>query len=163
LSDYCDEEDIVFFINGDDWLESDDTLSFINQYFNERDCQFLMGQFRFSDGRHGKSMPIPGKNELDTEDFYPIAFAFTGESFQQLNAGGANVSLFKDAESNWLPGNLALDALAKGMIRQLDDSKAQFTDQVLVVYNIERFSDLIYPGTEEWLSKPSSASAAGSV
>lgn len=163
LSSYCDADDLVFFINGDDWLESFDTLSFINQYFNERDCQFLMGQFRFSDGRHGKSMPLPGKNELDNERFYPIAFAFTGKSFQLLNWSGANVSLFKDAENNWLPGNLAIDPLAKALIRQLDDSGAQFTDQVLVVYNIDRFSDLIYPGTEEWLRRPPSASAVGSV
>lgn len=157
LSDHCDKEDLIFFINGDDWLESDDTLSFLNQYFNERDCRFLMGQFRFSDGRYGKSMPFPGKNELDTEHFYPIAFAFTGESFRQLAAGGSNVSLFKDMENNWLPGNAALDALARALIRQLDDSKSQFTDQVLVVYNIERFSDLIYPGTEEWLRHPTTS------
>src|SRR5215213_8678639 len=64
LGDYCEKDDLIFFINGDDWLESDDTISFINQYFNERDCQFLMGQFRFSDGRYGKSMPLSDKNEL---------------------------------------------------------------------------------------------------
>jgi glycosyltransferase involved in cell wall biosynthesis len=159
LSDYCDEDDLVFFIDGDDWLESDDTLSFINRYFNERDCEFLMGQFRFSDGRYGKSMPLAGKKDLAAEPFYPIAFAFTGGSFRQLTAGGSDISIFKDAETGWLTGNLALDALARALVRQLDASKAQFTDQVMVVYNIERFSDLIYPGTEEWLRQPAAAAA----
>ncbi|MCB0706622.1 MAG: glycosyltransferase [Saprospiraceae bacterium] len=150
LKGYCQKDDLVLFINGDDWLEADDTLGLINQYFNERDCQFLLGQFRFSDGRYGKTMPFLDVEALDTTLFYPLTFAFSGELLLEAKLDDT----LQNEPGKWLAGNAAIDALAKSLIKQAGADKAHFNDQVLMVYNLNRFSDLIYPGTEKWLQKP---------
>ncbi len=59
LTEHCSPDDIVVFLDGDDWLACDHALSRINELYERYGCWVLYGQYRFSStGRYGSSMPF---------------------------------------------------------------------------------------------------------
>ena len=56
--EYCEPDDIVVHVDGDDWLACDDALSYINEFYNEHDCWVMYGQFRYASGHYGISKPF---------------------------------------------------------------------------------------------------------
>lgn len=70
----CEADDIVVFIDGDDWLPNKKVLSYINDFYVSNDCWIMYGQSSWTDGRRG------------------FASAYSEEEFKNLRTGPFKVS-----------------------------------------------------------------------
>ncbi|HEX3249364.1 MAG TPA: glycosyltransferase, partial [Pyrinomonadaceae bacterium] len=79
VATHCDEDDVVFLLNGHDWLASEDALADLQQRFADPGCLVTYGQFQYADGTLGVACAISNVNsdDLFIDDWrctYPLAF-----------------------------------------------------------------------------------------
>lgn len=153
LTEYVEDDELCFIIRGDDWLENNQVLTNINQHFQHHDCDLLYGQFRFSDGRLGYSLPLASINDLKTESLLPIASIFKYTTYLKLLEQFAKVQFMKDMQGSWLENGKAHHALIINLIRAIGMEKTHFSDSVMLNYNIDRLSDSVFYGMEKWTRK----------
>lgn len=121
LSAHVEEQDICLVLDGHNWLASNDTIAFINKYFNEYDCDVLYGQYRLSSGQLGNSFPLSGNSFPLTivEIVKNSLISFRGNTF--LN----------------LPENdIRVEGLVQSMLKSTGIHKTHFNDEVLSVCNL---------------------------
>ncbi|GIV44031.1 MAG: hypothetical protein KatS3mg035_1154 [Bacteroidia bacterium] len=53
IMNYCEPDDIVVLVDGDDWLPNKGVLGYINNFYNTNDCWVMYGQAMWTDGRKG--------------------------------------------------------------------------------------------------------------
>lgn len=64
LNQYIDDNDIVLFLDGDDWLSSDEVLQAINQYYELNDCWVGYGGMVVWNGGEETTEPYPQNSEF---------------------------------------------------------------------------------------------------
>ncbi len=137
VTEYCEPDDIYVHVDGDDWLESPNVLSFINQCYNEYDCWVMYGQFRYNDGRYGGCMPY-----ANLEDFSKLRQNWYASHIRTFRAGlyykiqeqDPDYNCLKDAEGNWYKVTADV-ALMCPILELAGFDRVRFNDQVLYVYN----------------------------
>jgi glycosyltransferase involved in cell wall biosynthesis len=67
LDEHIDDNDIVLFLDGDDWLSSDEVLSAINQYYELNDCWVGYGGMVVWNGGEEVTQPYPQNSEFPIE------------------------------------------------------------------------------------------------
>lgn len=66
-----DDEDILVFIDGDDWLYDDNVLENLNKYYNENDCWMTYGSFIcYPSGNMGNPQNTPYPDIVHTDNAY---------------------------------------------------------------------------------------------
>ena len=139
LTEYCDPEDIYVQLDGDDWLEGPDVLSYINQFYNETDCWVMYGQFRYVTGTPGCAAPF-----ADADDFRnlrntwkcPAIRTFRAGLYHRIAEQDPDFSCMKDEEGNWFQEAMDV-ALIYPVFELAGFDKVRFNDRVLYVYNNE--------------------------
>ena len=104
----CDAQDIVFYLDGDDQLASLDTLSYVNQMYNQRDCWLTYGQYISQNGTLGYGIPYANQQQLinDLESgemrfpMHPITHR--AGLFHQIKSFDPEYSCFKEDNGDWL-------------------------------------------------------------
>jgi glycosyltransferase involved in cell wall biosynthesis len=64
LDQYIEDNDIVLFLDGDDWLSSDEVLNAINQYYELNDCWVGYGGMVVWNGGEETTEPYPQNSEF---------------------------------------------------------------------------------------------------
>jgi len=104
----CEPDDIVFYLDGDDQLASIDTLSYVNQLYNQRGCWLTYGQYVSQNGTLGYGVPYANQQQLinDLESgemrfpMHPITHR--AGLFHQIKQFDPEYSCFKDNTGDWL-------------------------------------------------------------
>jgi glycosyltransferase involved in cell wall biosynthesis len=133
------EEDIIFILDGDDWLPHPDTLFFINETYNNTKCWFTYGTFCYAQGSIGhlgrsdfytdEDKELKKYKKIDWKCYHPRTFkAFL---WQNLNK-----ELLKTKEGKYPP--FSYDKfLCMPLLEMCPPDKIQFLEKVLYVYNRE--------------------------
>lgn len=64
ITNYCQADDIVVYLDGADWLADTQVLSRLNQLYEHYDCSVLYGQYSEANGRYGRAAPYPDEEVL---------------------------------------------------------------------------------------------------
>lgn len=135
----CAPDDIVVFVDGDDWLEGHDVLSYVNQFYNEQDCWVAYGQFRYSTGQYGTGRPYPNRASfarLRSHWYASPLRSFRAGIYHQIKHQDPGYSCMKDARGEWF--TTAMDmALMYPVMDLAGFDRVRYNDRVLYVYNVD--------------------------
>ncbi|HKY46063.1 MAG TPA: glycosyltransferase [Pyrinomonadaceae bacterium] len=139
VTTYCDADDIVVSLDGDDWLACADALTHVNLVYGESDCWVMYGQFQYDNGEYGISRSI-----ASADDFTQLRWNWCASHLRSYRAGlfhriadqDPEYSCMKDAHGNWLTS--AVDAAVMFPVMELAGfERVCYNDRVLYVYNSE--------------------------
>jgi len=135
----CDADDIVFYLDGDDQLASTDTLSYVNDMYNQHQCWMSHGQYISQNGRFGYAQPYASQrllmNDLESGEMrFPMhPISHRAGLMQRLREFDSELSCFKDDDGEWL--FYASDAvLARPLFYMAGVEKVHYCDRVLYLY-----------------------------
>ena len=133
LDDICSPEDIIYILEGHNWMANQRTLAMINEAYCLRACQLLYSQFDWDQGQPGSTLPLSSKNDLDAFElhcFNPVSISCMGKLILNfLNT----VEIEKlQATSN------SYDIFISNLFQFAGFDRIQFTDEVwLICHGLE--------------------------
>ncbi len=142
LMEYCEEDDIAVFLDGDDWFSCDDALTQINKLYEQSECWVMYGQFRHaSSGKYGISMPFPDKDTFSRQREYWVSShvrTFRAGVYHKIAEQDPGYACMRDENGDWY--QTASDLAIMYPVLELSGfERICFNDQVLYVYNDENF------------------------
>lgn len=145
ITEYCQADDIVVYLDGADWLANDQVLSRLNQLYERYDCSVLYGQYSEANGRYGRAEPYPDEEafrHLDRYAFPHLIQTFRAGLYHGIREQDPEDMCIKDAYGRWhdpAPGDDSL--LLAPILRQAGFDKVRFNDEVLYILNTDRDSE----------------------
>ena len=106
FENFCNDEDIICSLDGDDFLMGKKVLQYINAIFNEKNIDFMYGGCSWSDGNACCSRPYNQetfKNIRKHRGYYLISQMrnFSGWVFSELKKQDPNLNSLKDKNGNF--------------------------------------------------------------
>jgi Glycosyl transferase family 2 len=139
LTGYCDSEDIVVQLDGDDCLSSGDALSEVNRQYAEHDCWLLYGQYQTSSGAYGSSRPFSSRRSFDQlRNRHAISHlrTFRAGLYHRISEQDPDYSCMKDDSGQFV--RVAMDVAIMNPLAELAGfDKVRFNDRILYTYNVE--------------------------
>jgi glycosyltransferase involved in cell wall biosynthesis len=137
IMEHCSTDDIVVCVDGDDWLSSNDALSYINEQYEKYDCWVMYGQYRDSMGFPGLSAPFASKDDIKTvrkKWRTSHVKTFRAGLYQSIQQQDAEFACMKDERGRWLTS--ATDAaIMFPLVEMAEYERVLFSERVLYVYN----------------------------
>lgn len=138
VMNYCDEQDIVIQLDGDDWLNSKKVLEYINEFYEKESCWMMYGQAQYFSGRKGNARPYISKDEFDNKrklDFYVSHIrTFRAFTFHEIKNQDPDFLCFKDQKGNWY--SMSCDvAMMYPILEICGYEKVKYNDKPLYIYN----------------------------
>jgi glycosyltransferase involved in cell wall biosynthesis len=139
LTRHGEPSDIIFPLDGANWLAGKETLTLVNDFFNDYECAVMYGQYRYSSGHLGLTMPLSGPAALKSlrdswQTFSPLIFR-CGLN-REIVAADPELSCLKNARGEWMV-ETAENALNYALLEKAGFNRARFNDDVLTVLNLE--------------------------
>lgn len=136
--DFCEDNDIVLHLDGDDYLYNKNVLSYINDFYNEKECWIMYGQYKFLSGRNGTSRAYKNEEEFNKKreiDFFTSHIrTFRAFAFKEIKNQDPELTCFKDLNGNWY--SMTCDvAMMYPLLEVCGYEKVCFNDKVLYIYN----------------------------
>ena len=139
LTEYCDADDIVIHLDGDDWLCATDALSYIRRFYETYNCWVMYGQFQTSSGAYGSSRSFP-----DRESFQSMRQRFVSSHVRTYRAGlyhriseqDPDYTCMKDDDGNWFRHAMDM-AIMYPVLELAGFERVRFNDRILYTYNVE--------------------------
>tara|TARA_R110000803_G_scaffold188348_1_gene250742 strand:- start:5096 stop:5851 length:756 start_codon:yes stop_codon:yes gene_type:complete len=136
---YCDSDDIVIQVDGDDWLFDGGVLSYIDNFYNEHGCMVMYGQAKYLSNRAGNATPYLNKEEfLNKRKNFKFHVShvrtFFAKLFHEIVNQDENLSCFKDVNGNWY--QMTCDVAMMYPIMEICGyEKVKYNDVILYIYN----------------------------
>lgn len=137
IMNHCDPDDIVVLIDGDDWLPNKGVLSYIDNFYNSKDCWIMYGQAMWTDGRKGFASAYP------QEDFQNLRKApfrvshirtFRAGLYQKIKEQDPTFSCMKNNNNEFY--KMTYDVAIMFPIMEMAGlDKISFNDTTLYIYN----------------------------
>lgn len=135
---FCtDPDDIVVLLDGDDWLVSQNVLSYINDFYNENDCWMMYGSSRWTDGRRCCSSPYP---EFEYKNLRAAPFrishirTFRAGLYHKIAEQDPEWKCMRDKKGEWY--RMTYDvAMFLPMLEMAGYDKVKHNPKPLYVYN----------------------------
>jgi hypothetical protein len=125
----CDPDDIVFPIDGR--LVYCDALRIVNEFFNSYNCSVMYGQYRFSSGDLGLTVPITNREfsaALREACHTPLPFIFRCHVYHDLVSRNSELSWLSCSEQE-----AADRALYYALLDHCGFKRARFSNQILTI------------------------------
>ena len=145
---YCESEDVVVTLDGDDWISNKHVLSYINDFYNEHNCMMMYGQCRWYNPEpqfqrfeeKGLAYPI-------TEDMFkklrnglswPFSHirTFRAKAYHSIKDQDPNYDCLKDKNGEFLI-SMADVGIMLPVAEIVGYENIKYNDKVLYVYNRE--------------------------
>lgn len=139
LTRYCEPDDIIFPLDGNDWLENVDSLSMVNQLFNKYEPMILYGQYRYSSGHLGHTIPFSGEAAFAAlREFWHFfnPFIFRAALYRELTGFDPELNCLKDDKGLWL-NDVGANALYYALLETAGLRRSCFNDSTLTVFNLD--------------------------
>lgn len=137
IMNHCDLDDIVVLVDGDDWLPNKNTLSYINDFYNQNDCWIMYGQSSWTDGRRGFASAYP-ESEFSGLRKAPFRVShirtFRAGLYQKIKEQDENFSCLKDSIGDFYKMTYDV-AIMFPIMEMAGYEKVKFNDTILYVYN----------------------------
>ena len=136
---YCEPNDIVIHLDGDDWLSDKKVLSYINDFYNEHNCLMMYGQAKYLSGRDGNAKPYTSKEEFENKrnifQFYISHIrTFRAFLFHEIKNQDPELKCFKNKNDEWY--SMTCDvAMMYPLMEICGYEKMKYNDKVLYIYN----------------------------
>lgn len=139
ILNYCDNDDIVVQVDGDDWLIDDGVLSYINDFYNEKKCMVMYGQSQYLSGRIGNACPYIDKKEFEDKRLnfkFHVSHVrtFYAKLFFEIKNQDNNLSCFKNSRGEWYKMTCDV-AIMYPVMEICGYEKVKYNDKILYVYN----------------------------
>lgn len=138
IMNFCtNPDDIVVILDGDDWLLNKNSLSFINDYYNENDCWVMYGSSKWTDGRKCCAKPYT-KEEFS--NLRKIQFkvshirTFRAGVYHEISKQDPEFSCFKDKAGEWYKMTYDV-AMFFPILEIAGFDKVKYNEKPLYVYN----------------------------
>lgn len=150
---YANEDDIIIVLDGDDALQGNKVLSYLNDFYNEHNCLVTYGQSVWTDGRKGFARPYTEqefKNLRKNQFLASHLRTFKYKCFKEIMNQDSNFDCFKDKNGNFYM--MAGDVATMYPIMEIAGFKnIRYIDKVLHLYNIHNpISDHIKNQQLQW-------------
>jgi glycosyltransferase involved in cell wall biosynthesis len=137
IMNHCDPDDIVILVDGDDWLPNKNTLSYINDYYNNNDCWIMYGQASWTDGRKGCASEY-SQDEFNNLRKSPFRVShirtFKAGLYQKIKEQDADFSCMKDKNGSFY--KMTYDVAIMFPIMEMAGlDKVKFNPSVTYIYN----------------------------
>lgn len=139
MFNYCDGDDIIVQVDGDDWLIDDSVLSYINDFYINNNCMVMYGQAKYLSGRRGNATPYTSKEEfLNKRKNFKFHVShvrtFYAKLFYEIKNQDKELLCFKDKLGVWY--NMTCDVAMMYPIMEICGyEKVKYNDRILYVYN----------------------------
>lgn len=139
IMEYCDPNDIVVLLDGDDWLPNNKVLKYINEYYCQNDCWIMYGQATWSTGQKGCASEYT-KEEFDHLRMAPFRVShirtFRTWLYHKIKEQDPEFSCMKDKSGNWY--RMTYDvAIMFPIMEMAGFDKIKYNDKPLYIYNFE--------------------------
>jgi|LakMenEpi03Aug12_release.lakeMendotaPanAssembly.Ray.scaffolds.fasta_scaffold335431_1 glycosyltransferase involved in cell wall biosynthesis len=138
LPTYANDGDIVVVVDGDDALQGNKSLSYLNDFYNEHKCLVTYGQSIWTDGRKGFARPYTEqefKNLRRTQFLASHLRTFKYQCFKELMIQDQNFDCFKDKNGDYYM--MAGDVATMYPIMEIAGfENVKYIDKILHLYNI---------------------------
>jgi predicted AlkP superfamily phosphohydrolase/phosphomutase len=135
----CEADDVVVYVDGDDWLVDDGALSYVNDFFNSTRCWVMYGQYRDSNARYGRCEPITGSPEHVLEAIADMHFpmhirAHRAGLIGRLREADPGLQRLRDDDGGFLDA-VADMALMRAVMQLAGLAHIRYNDRILYEYN----------------------------
>lgn len=134
---YCDPDDIVLLVDGDDWLPNKGVLSYVDNFYKTHDCWIMYGQAMWTDGRRGFA------STYDEESFKNLRKSpfrvshlrtFRAGLYHKIQEQDPTFSCMKDKNGEFY--RMTYDVAIMFPIMEMAGlEKTKFNDSTLYIYN----------------------------
>lgn len=137
IVNYCEPDDIVVLVDGDDHLPNKNVLSYINDYYNQNDCWVMYGQAIWSTGQKGFATKYT-KEEFDNLRKSPFKVShirtFRAGVYQKIVEQDPDYSCMKDKSGQFY--KMTYDVAIMFPIMEMSGyDRVHYNDKPLYVYN----------------------------
>jgi len=139
VMNFCEPDDIITIVDGDDWLSNNKVLEYLNNFYNEHDCWTTWGQAIWTSGRKGIARPV------NKEDFKKIRTDYNMFFVSHLRTYRAGVHhCIKDQDPTFecmkdRDGKFYRWAYDTGLMLPILElsgyDRSKYIDKVLYIYN----------------------------
>lgn len=137
IMNHCEPDDIIAFVDGDDWLPNKKVLSYVNDFYNEHDCWIMYGQASWTDGRRGFASAYP-ENEFANLRKAPFRVShlrtFRAGLYQKIQEQDSVFSCMKDKNGEFYKMTYDV-AIMLPIMEMAGPEKTKFNDTILYIYN----------------------------
>ena len=137
IMNHCEPDDIVVFVDGDDWLPNKKVLSYINEFYEETNCWIMYGQAQWTDGRRGFACAYTEeqfKQLRETPFRVSHIRTFRAGLYQKIKEQDPSFSCLKDAGQNYYKMTYDV-AIMFPIMEMAGYDKVKFNDTILYTYN----------------------------
>jgi len=137
IMNYCESDDIIILIDGDDWLPNKNVLSYVNDFYNQNDCWIMYGQSQWTDGRRGFA------SAYSVEEFKNIRKSpfrvshlrtFRAGLYQKIKEQDSDFSCMKDSNGDFYKMTYDVSIMLP-IMEMAGYDKVKFNDTILYIYN----------------------------
>lgn len=137
IMNHCEPDDIVAFVDGDDWLPNKKVLSYVNDFYNQHDCWIMYGQASWTDGRRGFASAYPD-SEFSNLRKAPFRVShlrtFRAGLYQKIQEQDSIFSCMKDKSGEFYKMTYDV-AIMLPIMEMAGPDKTKFNDTILYIYN----------------------------
>lgn len=135
---YCDSEDIIVHLDGDDYLIDDNVLDYINTFYESTQCLMMYGQATYLDGRKGNAKPYKTKYEFEMKRSLPFYVShirtFIAKLFFEIKNQDPLLFCFKDHNGEWY--KMSADVAIMYPIMEIAGyENVKYNEKSLYIYN----------------------------
>lgn len=139
ITEYCEPDDIVVLLDGDDWLSDPCALTHINRFYEEQECWIMYGQFELPNGEYGFSQPFASPADFRSlREHWRSSHikTFRAGVYHKISAQDPEYTCMKDESGAWL--REAVDAaLMFPLLEMAGFDRVRYNDKILYVYNCD--------------------------
>ena len=139
IMEYCEPNDIVVLLDGDDWFPNNKVLKYINEFYCHTDCWIMYGQATWSTGQKGfASAYSPEKFLHLRKTAFKISHirTFRAGLYQKIKEQDPDFSCMKDKDKKWY--KMTYDVAIMFPIMEMAGlDKIRYNDKPLYIYNFE--------------------------
>jgi len=139
IMEYCNPNDIVVLLDGDDWLPNNKVLQYINEFYCKNDCWIMYGQATWSNGQKGCAYEYTEEefNHLRKSAFKVSHIrTFRAGLYQKIKEQDFNFSCMKDKDGKWYKMTYDVGIMFP-IMEMAGYNKIKYNDKSLYVYNFE--------------------------
>jgi hypothetical protein len=139
IMEYCEPNDIVVCVDGDDRLSCRDALTYINHQYEKYNCWVMYGQYKDNEGVPGISAPFASLKDFGTLRRHwrcSHIKTFRAGLFHRIAEQDPSFNCFKDSQGKWLQA--ATDAaIMFPLVEMAGFYRVLFNEKILYIYNRE--------------------------
>jgi glycosyltransferase involved in cell wall biosynthesis len=137
IMNHCEPDDIVAFLDGDDWFPNKKVLSYIDEFYSQNDCWIMYGQANWTDGRRGFASAYPAA-EFSNLRKAPFRVShlrtFRAGLYQKIKEQDSEFKCMKDSNGEFYKMTYDV-AIMFPIMEMAGHDKVKFNDTILYVYN----------------------------